>query len=410
MRTVPAVRPAERDWDAPGGGAPVAFVTPADCRFPNMAVNQRLRAMLDRADVEVVSCHPRSFPPDLAGRARIRSFPVSRRLRAQVPKLAAFSVEVALWSAWQRLRGRRYRLVYTFQDTSAVAGMILCGRRRGRGWVLDVLDDPGQELANAVEGGRPAKAAMLRVRDRVFRALAGGADLAFTIGSDPADPLPEILRRDYGMAGERIVPLHQAIDVAGTRARFETTFPADRAVVLFVGYVSPLRGVDTLIEAGRRVRAHGLPVEVHLVGHLKEADRPWLESAVAAQPGLVAYHGMLPSEEALRRMAACSVGVLPFPARREMLPVQAVTGTEYLSLGKPLVATDLPGARALVADGENGWLVPPGDAGAMAEAIARFARDPGLAARMGERSAAAAQGFDVAAVDRRIGAALAEWL
>lgn len=409
MRPAAAVQPAGRERGRPAGD-PILFVTPADCRFPNMAVNQRLRSLLDRGEVEVLSCHPASFPPDVAGRARIRSFPASRRLRPQVLKLAAFSAEVALCSAWRRLRGRRYRLVYTFQDTSAVAGRILCGRRRGRGWVLDVLDDPGQELANAVEAGRPVKAALLRVRDRLFRALAGGADLAFTIGSGPADPLPEILRRDYGVQAERIVPLRQAVDVAALRARFRTTFPADRAVVLFVGYVSPLRGVDTLIEAGRRARERGLPVEVHLVGHLKEADRPWLESAVSAWPGLVTYHGTLPSEETLARMAGCSVGVLPFPARREMLPVQAVTGTEYLSLGKPLVATDLPGARALVADGVNGWLVPAGDADAMAGAVARFARDPALAARMGARSAEAAAACDVALVDRRIGRALEGWL
>jgi glycosyltransferase involved in cell wall biosynthesis len=57
-------------------------------------------------------------------------------------------------------------------------------------------------------------------------------------------------------------------------------------------------------------------------------------------------------------------------------------------LGKPVVVSDVPGAREHVVDGETGLLVPPGDAAALAEAL-RWVLDPANAdavARMGARA------------------------
>ena len=52
-------------------------------------------------------------------------------------------------------------------------------------------------------------------------------------------------------------------------------------------------------------------------------------------------------------------------------------------MGKPVVASDLGGIRDVVRHGENGLLVPPGDAVALAEAIVKILQDRDLARRMG---------------------------
>ena len=44
---------------------------------------------------------------------------------------------------------------------------------------------------------------------------------------------------------------------------------------------------------------------------------------------------------------------------------------EAQAMGRPVIATDHGGAREIVLDGETGWLVPPGDPAALADAIAR---------------------------------------
>jgi glycosyltransferase involved in cell wall biosynthesis len=72
-------------------------------------------------------------------------------------------------------------------------------------------------------------------------------------------------------------------------------------------------------------------------------------------------------------LAAADIGVLP--SFYEGLPLTAV---ETLAAGIPLVATAVDGTPEVVVDGETGYLVPPGDPAAMAEAIGRLARQPEL--------------------------------
>jgi len=57
---------------------------------------------------------------------------------------------------------------------------------------------------------------------------------------------------------------------------------------------------------------------------------------------------------------------------------------EALALGKPVVASDLSGIPELVRDGETGLLVPPGDAGRLADALELLLGDAGLRERLGE--------------------------
>src|SRR6187200_2836616 len=52
-------------------------------------------------------------------------------------------------------------------------------------------------------------------------------------------------------------------------------------------------------------------------------------------------------------------------------------------MGKPCVSVDLDGAPEVVVPGETGYLVPPGDPGALADAVSRLLSDPELRDRMG---------------------------
>ena len=71
--------------------------------------------------------------------------------------------------------------------------------------------------------------------------------------------------------------------------------------------------------------------------------------------------------------AGAHIAVLP--SYREGLPKSLL---EAAACARPLIATDVPGCRALVRDGENGLLVPPRDPVALADAIERLAADGGL--------------------------------
>jgi glycosyltransferase involved in cell wall biosynthesis len=57
---------------------------------------------------------------------------------------------------------------------------------------------------------------------------------------------------------------------------------------------------------------------------------------------------------------------------------------EAAACGKPLVASDIPGCRAVVQEGVTGFLVPPNDPQALADALERLALDAQLRSRMGD--------------------------
>ncbi len=94
------------------------------------------------------------------------------------------------------------------------------------------------------------------------------------------------------------------------------------------------------------------------------------------QAGLLRWAGHC--EDVAAAYARAHIAVLP--SYREGLPKSLL---EAASCGRPIVTTDVPGCRAIVQDGENGFLVPAHDAAALAQALARLIEDPDLRTRMG---------------------------
>lgn len=72
-------------------------------------------------------------------------------------------------------------------------------------------------------------------------------------------------------------------------------------------------------------------------------------------------------------------------------------------MARPVITTDAPGCRETVIDGENGFLVPPRDVGALAETMERFVLEPELIGRMGAASRRIAEErFDVRIINKRM--------
>jgi len=152
---------------------------------------------------------------------------------------------------------------------------------------------------------------------------------------------------------------------------------------------------DVLLHAFRRVVDAGRDARLLLAGDGEDRamlERMAREIGVAAR---VCFLGVVPRARLAWLMNESDVMVLP--SAWEGLPVSII---ESMAFGKPVVASDVGGNPELVADGVSGRVVPPGDPGALAEALLELAGDPGLRARMGAaaRRGFQAGGFDPAAV------------
>jgi rhamnosyl/mannosyltransferase len=147
-------------------------------------------------------------------------------------------------------------------------------------------------------------------------------------------------------------------------------------IVLFVGRLVPYKGVDVLLRAVRDARA-----AVVIVGDgplRQQLERLAADLGVADR---VFFLGTL-SEEALAGWYhACDLLVLPSTTRAEAF---GLVQLEAMARGKPVVSTRLAsGVPWVNQDGVTGLTIPPGDAGALREAIVRILASDELQARMG---------------------------
>ena len=96
--------------------------------------------------------------------------------------------------------------------------------------------------------------------------------------------------------------------------------------------------------------------------------------------------------------AMSSVYVLP--SYREGTPR---TVLEAMSMGRPILTTDVPGCRQTVVDGENGFLVPAKDADALAEKMIWYVENADRIKQMGEKSyKLCEERFDVRKVNKEM--------
>jgi glycosyltransferase involved in cell wall biosynthesis len=187
-----------------------------------------------------------------------------------------------------------------------------------------------------------------------------------------------------------------ADEIAAWRA--EAGLP-EGPLVLYVGRLVPEKGIPELLAAWSTLDARPTLVAI--------GDGP-LAGEVAETPG-ARLLGPLARERLPVAYAAADLLVLPsIPTPRFREPWGLVCN-EALHQGTPVVATTAVGAVAggLVRDGETGLVVPPGDAHALAGAIARLLADPALRTRLGASGRAALAGHTYAAMADAFGVALA---
>jgi glycosyltransferase involved in cell wall biosynthesis len=209
---------------------------------------------------------------------------------------------------------------------------------------------------------------------------------------------PDDLRQfvDAGLASDR-----QAVLVNGSGVDLEhfrvAPLPEGTPTFLLTTRLLWEKGVGEYVEAARNLKAKYPTARFRLLGPLDPnpaaVSRAQLDAWSAE--GVIEYLGS--TNDVRPAIADTSVFVLP-SAYREGTPRSIL---EAMAMGRAIITTDAPGCRETVRGDENGFLVPVSDSIALAGAMERFLRDPGLVAPMGMRSRAIAEEkYDVHLVNR----------
>jgi glycosyltransferase involved in cell wall biosynthesis len=194
----------------------------------------------------------------------------------------------------------------------------------------------------------------------------------------------DLVRR--GLPGASIRVSHCGI--ARPQLAADVCVPRARRIA-YVGRLEPYKRVDVVLRAAQRLLARFPDLRIDIIG--RGSARSRLEE-LAAQLRLrerTTFHGFVSDAERDALLAASRVCVFPSPKEGWGLVV-----IESNALGTPVVATDAPGLRDSVRDGETGYLVPDGDVGAFAARIDGLLADDALWQGMATRALEWSRGFD----------------
>lgn len=316
-----------------------------------------LRTAFPAAEIEVVL--PRDGPiVDILKphASRIVFEPLWVLRRQAMLKLATVEMArlpAALWRAWRRMRDNDL----TYINTSIIADYALAARLRPRKALLHIHEIPEGVLRKVLVALMRWSRADLIFNSRATRATFG-------------DPPP------VDAKGRRTHVVYNG--VAGPAAALPMTYDGSRPLkVLLLGRVNRIKGQEVLLEAVASLEAALRDrVEVRLVGGAFESvEREQALAGLVERMGLTGHVEVLPfvSDPADHYRWADVVAV---PSRRpESLGRVAI---EAMGWGRPPLVSAIGGLVEVVADGETGWHVAPGNAAALAGKLGEIILRPDL--------------------------------
>ncbi len=354
------------------------FFPNASAPYRTLFVRHLVNAIAERASVRVIA--PLAYAPPWPPRARwlaLRAVPSVERqgaLEVEHPRymvipgigsISGRSYARAISPSLERLvRAGEVDVIHAHCAYPDAVGVSLVARRLG---VPFVVTAHGSDIN--VYSQRAT------LRGQIRRAL---------LGASAVIAVSEALRARIEVLAPEIAGRVACIPCCGVtpsmfhvadRATARATLGLDpqARVVLFVGNLVPIKGVDTLLAAWTQLLGSGRVTPADRLALIGDGPlRARFESAAAAagMQGTVRVLGARPQAEIAVWMQAASL--LSLSSQHEGMPNVVV---EALASGLPVVATAVGGVPELVQEGVNGYLVPSGEVGNMADALAAgFAR------------------------------------
>lgn len=214
-----------------------------------------------------------------------------------------------------------------------------------------------------------------QVADRVFRAAKGIVAVS--------EEVKTYLSR-WGI-GNKV----QVIPNGVNHQRFSNSLQAaipkspDRFTVGFVGSLKPWHGLSHLVNAFAQLHQRVPQSRLLIVGDGPQRDALQTDLAQRDLSQVAHLPGAVPPSDIPALLASMDIAVAPYPAHLDFYfsPLKVV---EYMAAGLPVVVSDIGQLSHLVTHGKTGWLVPPGDEVALADALEQLWHSPELRQRLGQ--------------------------
>jgi phosphatidylinositol alpha-1,6-mannosyltransferase len=292
------------------------------------------------------------------------------------------------------------------------AGLVVLDPALPVGWIGPRLATPYGVVLHGAEVTVPGR--LPSARPLLARVLRGSSEV-IAAGGYPAAEAERAARRSLptaivppGVDVDRFRPL-SADERTAARARLG--LPTEGRLVVSLSRLVPRKGMDVLIEAAARLAPDRPDLVVAIGGGGR--DRRRLDRLVARSGAPVRLLGRVSDDDLTALFGAADVYAMLCRNRWAGLEQEGfgIVFLEAAACGVPQVAGDSGGAAEAVADGDTGLVVRrPGDAGAVAAALARLLDDAELRTTMGHAARRrAVSDFAYEVLAERLGKVLARW-
>jgi glycosyltransferase involved in cell wall biosynthesis len=167
------------------------------------------------------------------------------------------------------------------------------------------------------------------------------------------------------------------------------TSAAQESRIVFIGRLSDDKGIFELLEATSLLRSEGRKLLLDILGVAETDDEERVVQSYATTTGLggiARFHGVKTGLEKAQLLSAATLFVLP--SKVEVFPLALL---EAYASGLPAVCARVGAVPEILKEGENGFLVPPGDTRALVDCMRRILDDEDLQQAMGSNNRAAAE-------------------
>ncbi|MEW5987750.1 MAG: glycosyltransferase family 4 protein [Chloroflexota bacterium] len=309
--------------------------------------------------VSLVASHGRA---ETVGGVEMVPLPVYSRRAARIA--------LSPWRVFRLARALKADL-YHFHDPELLPVGVLLKWTTGARVIYDAHENYAQQMA--ARGWMPA---YLR---GLVPWLVGRLEQAAVRAFDAVVCATEHIAALFPQAKALVVKNYPLFDLTA-RPLSERPYAADNCRIIYTGGWSGHRGVCEIVEALGYVK--NPDVRLSLLGRCPD---PHVQERASRLPGYakVDYYGMLPYDQLYEQLQAAAVGMVCNQPRHDYDLAQPNKLFEYMSAGLPVIASNFPLWREIVAGNQCGLMVDPTQPSAIAEAIDHLLANPETRRQMG---------------------------
>lgn len=212
-------------------------------------------------------------------------------------------------------------------------------------------------------------------------------------------PLQTEIMRDYHLPQEKILYApcgvnfeRFGIDTSKEEAREALNLPLEEKIILYVGHLFAVKGVDVLFDAHEGL---GKGERIYFVGGTDgDIERYRDKWRAAGSPASIVIAGRKPHQEIPLWLRAADILSIPNTAKEAAGAIESSPSKliEYMASGRPIVASDVPGIRDVL-EGDMGFFCEPDSPEAISRAIHEVLKDSKEAERRAALARIAARGL-----------------